>query len=190
MEPQQNRNKDALHPDFREKLDKWLAAATAAGFDILVYETFRTPERQQWLFDAGRKRPPFGRYLTYTMDSCHRYGLAADIVPLLNGQANWAGYDKLYKEVDPGDFGLETLDFERPHLQIKGGQAYAKEHGIKRDVIVGSKLVETKPVQVPQIPNQVKIPLYSAISNKLIDTITLVKREDGSFKAYTGKYEE
>ena len=189
MEPLQNRDKNALHPDFRERLDKWLDAAAAHGYDILVYETFRTPERQQWLYGAGRSRPPFGRYLTYTMDSCHRYGLAADLVPLVSGRADWSGYDKLYKEVDPNLFGLEILDFEKPHIQIKGGQTYAKEHNIKRDVIVGSKLIEIKPVP-PKVSNQVKIPLYSAISNKLIDTITLVKKEDGSYKAYTGKYEE
>lgn len=184
MEPPQNRSLDALHPDFREKLDKWLAAATAAGFDILVYETFRTPERQQWLFDAGRKRPPFGRYLTYTMDSCHRYGLAADLVPLKDGQADWNGYAELHRAVPPSDYGLELLDFEKPHLQIKGGQQYAKDHRIKRDVIVGSKLVEAAK-QVA--PNAVKIPLYSALSNQLIDTITLIRREDGTYKAYTGK---
>ena len=186
-EPKQNRDLDTLHPDFRECLDKWLEAAAAHGYDILVYETFRTPDRQQWLYQAGRTRSPFGRYLTYTLDSCHRYGLAADIVPLNNGQADWAGYDKLYRDVDPSLFGLETLDFERPHLQIKGGQKYAKEHSVRRDIIVGSKLVQSKPVSPPKLPNQVKIPLYSAISNKLIDTITLVRKEDGSYKAYTTK---
>ena len=184
MEPQQNRSLDALHPDFRERLDKWLAAATAAGYDILVYETFRSPERQQWLHDAGRKRPPFGRYLTYTMDSCHRYGLAADLVPLRNGQANWDGYDSLYKAVSVGQFGLELLDFERPHIQIKGGQQYAKDHNIRRDVIVGSSLVSA---HKPVAPNTLKIPLYSAMSNQLIDTITLIKREDGTYKAYSSK---
>jgi len=189
MEPVQNRDKNALHPDFRERLDKWLDAAAAHGYDILVYETFRTPERQQWLYDAGRKRPPYGRYLTYTLDSCHRYGLAADLVPLKGGQADWSGYDKLYKDVPPSDYDLELLDFERPHVQIKGGQEYAKAHGIKRDAIIGSKIVAAKPSN-PKVSNQVKIPLYSAINNQIIDTITLVKKDDGSYKAYTGKYEE
>ena len=186
MELVQNRTLDALHPDFRERLDKWLNAAAAHGYDILVYETFRTPERQQWLYDAGRKRPPYGRYLTYTMDSCHRYGLAADLVALKNGQADWNGYDNLYKAVPVEQFGLELLDFERPHIQIKGGQQYAKDHGIKRDVVVGSKLVAQR-IDQPKVANQVKIPLYSAVSNKLLDTITLVKKEDGTYKAYIGR---
>lgn len=180
MEPRQDRNLDHLHPDFRSRLEQWLAAASKAGFDILVYETFRTPERQKWLFEAGRQRPPFGRYLTYTMDSCHRYGLAADLVVLVSGVADWDGYDKLYKAVDPKPFGLELLDFERPHIQIEGGQGYARSHGISRDVIIGSKAA---PVATT-VANSVKIPLYSAMSNKLIGEVTLVKKPDGSFKAY------
>ena len=178
-EPKQNKSRDDLHPDFRKPFERWLADAEHAGFTVLVYETFRTEARQKWLYEAGRSRAPFGRYLTYTMDSCHRYGLAADIVPLIGGAADWSGYDKLYKAVPPEDYGLELLDFERPHIQMKGGQSYAKEHKIQRDVVVGSSQ------SVRQDPN--RIPLYSALSNQQVDTITIIKREDGTYKAYTTK---
>lgn len=139
-EPVQDRNINHLHTAFRRPFDQWLAAAREAGFKILVYETFRTLERQKYLYAVGRTIAPIGRPVTYTLDSCHRYGIAADIVPLdAKNQAMWNGYDRLYKLVPPSDFGLELLSFERPHIQLVGGQARAARLGIKRDVIVGSK---------------------------------------------------
>jgi peptidoglycan LD-endopeptidase CwlK len=139
IEPAQDRNSNHLHPLFREPLEAWLTATRAKGFRVLVYETFRTPQRQKYLYAIGRTIAPFGHYLTYTMDSCHRYGLAADQVPLApNGKALWSGYDALYKAVPPAAFGLELLSFERPHLQLAGGQARARQLGIQRDVMVGS----------------------------------------------------
>jgi peptidoglycan LD-endopeptidase CwlK len=139
-EPAQNRTLNALHPLFHKPFDQWLEATRAAGFNILVYETFRTPERQKYLYAIGRTIAPIGRVVTYTLDSCHRYGIAADIVPLdAKGRAMWNGYDRLYKAVPPSAYGLELLDFERPHIQLSGGQARAVKLGIKRDVIVGSR---------------------------------------------------
>jgi peptidoglycan LD-endopeptidase CwlK len=144
-EPVQDRNKDHLHPLFREPLEAWLAATRAKGFRVLVYETFRTLPRQKYLYAIGRTIPPWGKFVTYTLDSCHRYGIAADIVPLdTQGRALWNGYDRLYRAVPPAAFGLELLDFERPHLQLVGGQVRARHLGIKPDVIVGSTHVAPK----------------------------------------------
>jgi peptidoglycan LD-endopeptidase CwlK len=144
-EPVQDRNKDHLHPLFREPLEAWLAATRAKGFRVLVYETFRTLPRQRYLFALGRTIPPWGKFVTYTLDSCHRYGIAADVVPMdAQGRAMWNGYDRLYRAVPPAAFGLELLDFERPHLQLTGGQVRAHHLGIKADVIVGSTHVVPK----------------------------------------------
>jgi peptidoglycan L-alanyl-D-glutamate endopeptidase CwlK len=138
-EPAQDKNLDHLHPLFRTPFDQWLAHARGLGFKILVYETFRTPARQKYLYSIGRTVAPLGRFVTYTLDSCHRYGIAADLVCLnANGTANWNGYDKLYKAAPPSAYGLELLDFERPHVQLAGGQLRAAKLGIVRDVIVGS----------------------------------------------------
>jgi myo-inositol catabolism protein IolC len=110
------------------------------GFKILVYETFRTPERQIYLYAIGRTIAPIGRMVTYTLNSCHRYGIAADLVCLdAKNNALWNGYDKLYKTCPPSAFGLELLDFERPHVQLAGGQTRAAKLEIVRDVIVGSR---------------------------------------------------
>ncbi|AFZ66972.1 M15 family metallopeptidase [Deinococcus peraridilitoris] len=148
-EPKQNRNLDDLNPLFRAPLERWLAAAKKAGFTVLVYETFRTLERQRYLYACGRTVAPIGRILTYTLDSAHRYGMACDLVPLhSNGTANWNGYAALYKAVPPSDYGLETLSFEQPHLQLAGVNGpkqnqsvkfWAARQGVKCDVVVGSK---------------------------------------------------
>lgn len=129
IKPRQNRSLRSLDVRFSGKLRAWLAAAQGAGFHVLVYETKRTLERQKWLYAAGRTRR--GAIVTYTIDSCHRYGCAVDLVPLdARGRANWNGYAALYRAVPPSRFGLELLDFERPHLQIKGGQKQARAWGI------------------------------------------------------------
>lgn len=50
MSTEQIRDLDQLRPLFRERLDAWLAAARTAfpDFDLVVHETLRTQERQDW----------------------------------------------------------------------------------------------------------------------------------------------
>lgn len=136
----QNRRLDDLAQVFRTPFERWLAEARANGFKILVVETFRSKERQEYLYSFGRTRP--GNIVTYTLDSAHEYGVAADIVPLdPKGQPDWspAAYDRLYRAVPPGKYGLELLSFEKPHIQLAGGQAKAKQLGLRANVIVGSR---------------------------------------------------
>lgn len=148
----QDRDRDHLHQLFRTPAEQWLAAAEAwgkpRGVSILVYETFRTAERQAFLYAQGRTRP--GPVITYTLDSAHEYGLAWDWVPLVNGKQSWdvALYNQIYAAVPPADFGLETLSFERPHMQLKGvngpnfnisASVWAAAHGISPNVIVDSR---------------------------------------------------
>ncbi|MDV6376020.1 M15 family metallopeptidase [Deinococcus arenicola] len=147
----QDRDRNHLHQLFRTPFEQWLAAAEAwgrpRGVVILPYETFRTAERQAYLYAQGRTRP--GAVITYTLDSAHEYGCAADWVPLVDGVQNWSVdlYNQIYAAVPPGDFGLETLSFERPHVQLKGvngpqfnisASVWAAANGIRPNVVVGS----------------------------------------------------
>lgn len=43
-----------LDPDFRERVEGFLADAEAAGFPLTVSETYRSAERQAWLYGQGR----------------------------------------------------------------------------------------------------------------------------------------
>lgn len=121
LEPKQERSLDLLRADFREKLDAWLQAVAEAfpAYTAGVHETLRTPERQQWLWEQGRTRQ--GPIVTWTLDSNHLHGLAADFHVALNGKAIWDPkvYERVYAAVPPERFGLESLaPTEWVHIQL------------------------------------------------------------------------
>lgn len=118
-----NKRMDALHPEARKRLEAWLLAANKAfpHLRITVGETRRTLARQSWLWAQGRTRK--GLIVTYTLDSNHRLGCAADFV-IVRRLAPWAAiwdykvWNTVYSRVPPARYGLERLNFEMPHLQI------------------------------------------------------------------------
>jgi hypothetical protein len=62
----------ALDPAVRADVERMLSDAHAAGFDLHVVATFRSPVREAYLMRLGRR--------TYTLTSLHSYGRAIDIV--------------------------------------------------------------------------------------------------------------
>ena len=165
MIPEPDRNPDHLHPIFRAPVENWLAAVRAAGYHVQVIETFRTAERQDWLYEQGRTRP--GAQVTRTRDSAHEYGVALDWMPQVWTGTGWLGtwdvtlYNRIYVAVPPKNFGLETLAWERPHLQLAGVNGpdqnlnvgfWAAKAGIEADVVVGSSWPPPPPVMVPIAP--------------------------------------
>jgi peptidoglycan L-alanyl-D-glutamate endopeptidase CwlK len=137
-EPPKNNRLEDLHPDFRAKLERWLAQARATfpQFHIRVGETRRTAERQAWLYASGRSRP--GPILTYTLNSNHRWGLAADLVIVRRrtpwrAEWDWRVWRAVYKAVPPELYGLRTLDFEMVHLEADNAAKllqYPEVHGL------------------------------------------------------------
>jgi len=99
------------------------------GYNVAMFEGYRSPERQQWLYEQGRSRD--GKIVTYAKpwESFHQYGLAVDIVGFLNKKWDWnIDYDKvtaIFKE-----HGFESLKFEKPHFQITGGMSVQKAEKI------------------------------------------------------------
>ena len=120
-----------------------MAATRAQGFQVLVYEMFRTLQRQKYLYAIGRTVPPLGRYVTYTLDSCHRMALLPTSFQSMPKAAP-CGTGTTRCTVPPAAFGLELLAFERPYLQLAGGQLRARHLGIKPDLRVGSTHVVAK----------------------------------------------
>lgn len=139
MTPTQNRDLNALNQEFRGRLERWLDAVRGAGLSVMVLETHRTRERQEYLYAQGRTRP--GNVVTWTLNSLHRFGLAADVVPTPGGQISWSipDYQRMHAAADPGMYGLELIRNDRgqvlewPHLQIQGGYDTAKRLGVKMD---------------------------------------------------------
>lgn len=121
--PPINKRMDALYPDARKRLEAWQAAANKAfpQLRITIGETRRTFARQSWLFAQGRTRR--GLIVTYTLDSNHRLGCAADFV-IVRRLTPWSAiwdykvWNTVFERVPPAKYGLERLSFEMPHLQI------------------------------------------------------------------------
>jgi len=115
----------ALHPVMRDAVTQLLKAFQTEGLPFRLFEAFRSPVRQAWLYEQGRSRK--GQIVTYAQawQSYHQYGLAADFVLWINSDWSWntlginkARWTRLHEL--GAKVGLEPLKFETPHLQVAG----------------------------------------------------------------------
>ncbi|HEU0217266.1 MAG TPA: D-alanyl-D-alanine carboxypeptidase family protein [Stellaceae bacterium] len=115
-----NRDTAFLHPAMRTRVASVMAEIEAADLPLKVFEAWRSPERQRFLYAQGRTRT--GEVVTNAQawESYHQYGLAVDIVGFVRGNwtwdlpsANWARLHEIGAE-----HGLEWLSWEKPHLQL------------------------------------------------------------------------
>jgi hypothetical protein len=75
---------EALHPYFRDKVVELISIARKQGIELAVVETYRTRVKQMEYKSMGRIYTRIGPGA-----SKHQYGLAVDVVPIVNGQAQW-----------------------------------------------------------------------------------------------------
>ncbi len=75
---------DALHPYFRDKVIQLINHCRAKGIELAVVETYRTPSKQNEYKTLGKRYTRTG-----AGKSKHQYGLAVDVVPIVNGKAEW-----------------------------------------------------------------------------------------------------
>jgi peptidoglycan L-alanyl-D-glutamate endopeptidase CwlK len=118
-----SRNLEDLHPLVADKAKQLVQMAAAEGVEILVTSTLRTFEEQAELFAKGRTKP--GAIVTNAKpgSSWHNFGLAFDVVPLVNGKAIWNSpfwnqIGELGKEVGlvwGGDFKSFK---DKPHFEL------------------------------------------------------------------------
>ena len=120
-----------LAPAVRPLVDKFLDDCAAAEIDVLVTCTLRSVEEQQALYAQGRTTP--GPIVTDAKpgQSAHNFGLAVDIVPIVNGKPDWQGADPVWQDVgEIGEAaGLEwagrwTTFKELPHFQMPNWQQH------------------------------------------------------------------
>lgn len=69
-----------LHPAFRNKIILLFVEAKKRGIDLFISETYRTPERQNMFFGMKLTKVRSG-------GSKHQYGLAIDVIPVINGKS-------------------------------------------------------------------------------------------------------
>jgi hypothetical protein len=97
-----------------------MAEIQGAGLPLKVFEAWRSPDRQRFLFEQGRTRP--GPKVTFARawESYHQYGLAVDIVGFVDGKWTWDLPDATWQRMHAigAAHGLERLGFETPHLQL------------------------------------------------------------------------
>jgi hypothetical protein len=75
---------NALHPYFRDKIVELIAKCKSQGIELSIVESYRTHAKQSEYKGMGRK---------YTSSkagrSKHQYGLAVDLVPIVDSVAVW-----------------------------------------------------------------------------------------------------
>lgn len=74
----------ALHPYFRDKITKLIAECKKQGIELAVVESYRTHAKQNEYKVMGKKYTSSG-----AGRSKHQYGLAVDIVPIVDSVAMW-----------------------------------------------------------------------------------------------------
>ncbi len=119
IEPEQNRDLEALDADYLGLFTVYLAALQKRlpNYKIIVTETRRSKERQEFLKAKGASK---------TMHSNHLLGRAIDIALLntVTGQIDWSdlAYKAAYTLCDPRRYGLvsggQLWDWDWPHLEL------------------------------------------------------------------------
>jgi len=117
-----NRDLNALTPEMKKRVERWLKKCAEHGIDILITEGRRSQARQKFLYS-------FGRYginrtkakVTWTMKSNHLTGNAIDFGFLDNGKFHYNGpWDTCYDIAEK--VGLKSLyrkyKTDRPHLEF------------------------------------------------------------------------
>lgn len=114
-----------LHPIARRVLPGIVQQLRDEGHPFDMFEAFRTPQRQAYLYAQGRTRPGIIVTRSGPWASYHQYGLAADLVLHIDGQWSWdtsnphrASWRRMHELGI--EAGLEPLSWELPHLQIAG----------------------------------------------------------------------
>lgn len=75
---------DALHPYFRDKIKELITTCHEKGIELAIVESYRTHAKQNEYKVMGKKYTSSG-----AGRSKHQYGLAVDVVPIIDSIAVW-----------------------------------------------------------------------------------------------------
>lgn len=120
-----------LHPKIRDKAREFLVKAEKAGYKLRITSGLRTYAEQNALYAKGRTAA--GSIVTNAKggQSNHNFGTAFDVVPIVNGKADWNSKDwnkigELGKSIGfawGGDF--KNL-VDKPHFEMQFGLTLAQ----------------------------------------------------------------
>lgn len=127
-----SRSLDDLHPRVKALAEKFKAECLVAGYDVLIYSTYRDHEAQNAIYAQGRTTK--GKIVTNAKggQSFHNYRVAFDWVPMLHGKPLWDDNFAYAKCGKIGEaLGLEWAGRwtgkikETAHMQFTGGLSLA-----------------------------------------------------------------
>jgi hypothetical protein len=112
----------SLHPYFRDKISQLIKNCKKKGIELTIVESYRTHAKQSEYFNMGRKytRSAGGK-------SKHQYGLAVDVVPVIDSVAVWDNLTLWKKIGTEGEkLGLRwggrwRSPFDPAHFEWTGG---------------------------------------------------------------------
>jgi hypothetical protein len=118
QEPRRQTDLDTLQSYVADRVREVITAMQAAGFDPIVFEARRELARQKWLYGVGRTHDKNRKPVTWTMNSLHIPGKAADIISKRRGW-NWPEfYVALHAAAHK--VGLHTIAQEGCHIEWQG----------------------------------------------------------------------
>jgi hypothetical protein len=97
-----------LEPVTRAAVQAVIADAAARGIKLMIFETFRSQERQMTLFEQGATQ--------LRTVGVHNYGLACDLVKDINGEPSWKGDFSFLGVIAPHHRLVWGGDWGRPDL--------------------------------------------------------------------------
>lgn len=113
---------NSLHPYFRDRIAELVEVCKKQGIELAVVESYRTHAKQAEYFGMGRK---------YTRskggNSKHQYGLAVDVVPIIDSVAVWDNHNLWRKIGVNGErLGLRwggrwRAPYDPAHFEWSGG---------------------------------------------------------------------
>jgi hypothetical protein len=118
-----------VHPEVARRTVQTAIALVRRGLPVTITRTggIRTFAEQEAIYSQGRTRP--GNIVTHAAPglSNHNYGLAVDLVPLVNGQPNWQVALGVWQAIgDEGkraglSWGGDWAIKDYPHFQLPVG---------------------------------------------------------------------
>ena len=96
QEPARQHTLEVCAPQFADAVTATLLDLRNAGFDPIVYETLRTPDRQSWLAGFGRDYDDGRGIVTHALEvwtTWHGFALGADII---SESKDWGASDEFW----------------------------------------------------------------------------------------------
>lgn len=118
VEPVRNSDINSLVDYVAARVARVITAMQQRGFDAILFEAKRTPERQKWLYGIGRTHSLQRKPVSWTLNSKHLKGKAADIISKSRGW-NWPEFYRALRE-EANKVGLTVLRIEQCHVEWRG----------------------------------------------------------------------